>query len=77
MPCYEKTRVIVLFLLLQMYVGVFVCALMPLPGGTMSWSVNVDLVCDLLSLSNITPCNKIDKTLVVYRFSNITLWRPL
>ena len=27
---------------------------------------------DIASESEITPCNKIDKPLVVYRFSNVT-----
>ena len=31
-----------------------------------------DLSHEVASLSDITPCNKIDKPLVFYRFSNIT-----
>ena len=41
--------------------------------STLSCAVKVDLSYDVASGSEITPCNKIDKPLVVYRFTgNVT-----
>ena len=37
--------------------------------GFMFCDLYVSLSCDVASGSEITPCNKINKTLVVYRFS--------
>ena len=34
--------------------------------------IMISLSNDVASGSDITPCNKIDKPLVVYRFSNVT-----
>ena len=39
----------------------------------MVWNLSYDVA----SGSEITPCNKIDKPLVVYRFSNVTELCPL
>ena len=38
----------------------------------MKETLDIYLSHDILSRSDITPCNKIDKPLVVYRFRNIT-----